>query len=200
MGDGGGDVAGEDEGDVDAGVVEFRFEGVEVALDGVFACGVGGAHGGGHVAGNATDDADGALAAREHMREEGACELDGRKEVDVHDFTRGAFGGFEGGGALGDAGVIEEDIDVSFPCDGVFHGLCACVCVDDIEGEDERAVRPDFFGHVCERFFASCAQDDVGAFVREGFGGCPSDAGACAGDPDHLVLKSLPAHFCLRRL
>lgn len=176
VGDGGGDIAWEDEGDVDAGVMQFGFEGVKVALDRVFTGGVGGAHGGGDVACDATDHADGALVALEHMGEDGAGEFDGRKEVHVHDFTRGGFGGVEGGGALGDAGVIEEHVEVSFPCDGVLDGLVAGVGLGEVDGQDEALGGSDVFCQGVERFFSTRAEDDVGAFFGEGFGACFADA------------------------
>lgn len=103
--------AGIDAGDDDTAAHELQPQGVSVAEQGVFACGVGGGFRRGDFARLRDDVDDVAVAARHHERGEGMDELDGREGVEAQHRRRFRVGRIACGLEDAAARVVDEDVD-----------------------------------------------------------------------------------------
>lgn len=168
----------------------FGLKGLEESVEGVLGGGVGTAHGEAEASGYAGGDGDLSAALCDHTGKDALGEHDGGVEVDVHDLADDVDVGFDGGAALADACVVEEDVDVAekLPClagEGVY-----AVEVAEVEGEGRGVCGSKdlaLVGDLLQLMGIASCEDEGGAFLGEFVGGSLADAGRGSRNPDYFV-------------
>ncbi len=131
---------------------------------------------------------DDAMAARLHLRVDGAGEVDVAEHFQLPGVTPGRLVDLVDRAAGNIAGIVDENVDVG----GVLRQpgeVLRIAQVDDMRRGVDLVRPPQPFGQRLQRIAAAGREHEVAAFLGEGFGGGRADALRCARNQDALAAQ-----------
>ena len=185
-------VAGGDGVDLDAVGGPFVGEGFGELADGALAGGVSGNRDAAEKREQGGDVDDFAGAAGDHVLAGGAAGDEDAVEVDVEDGVPVGVGVVDGGGAFDDAGVVDENVEVALPGDGLVDEALDGGAVGEVGGDGVgvEAVFREAVDDGGEFAGIAAVDDDVGAGLAEGAGHGEAESLGGTGDEGDLAAET----------